>query len=578
MSSPLARRPKRLAALGTCLGLSAALGFAAPGLTTAAQAAPAQDCKAPFPVADVAVGDEVTGLTVTHGTTPEGFTGEVLGVLKNGINAGRDMIMMKLDSPAIDDAGGIWQGMSGSPVYAEDGRLIGAVAYGLANGPSAIAGITPFEYMQGYLGPAAPARHVTVGAKAAKRIAATGEATARQAARGFTALPTVQVISGVDPDRLTGRTNKTYLRDVRLAGGAASAADAASIDTVEAGGNLAAAASVGDVTGASIGTVTSVCDGKVVGFGHPMNFAGKITYGLAAADALYIQEDSLGQPFKVANVGEVGGTIDQDRLTGISGTLGAAPPSTTFTSNVTFGASQRSGVTSVYDPMSLATVSYYGNMQNHITVMDQFGPGSETQTWRIEGTDETGAPFTIDYDDLFWSKWDLSDDGGYPLGDTLWAITQSEGAKVASVTNTVVASTDVSRFKVKKIEQRAEGAWMKLNDGKAVVEGGSTLKIRVTLKSATETKTVMLSQAIPKKWSGNKGWVQVVGGGSNQPNTYSADSVAEVIDALEGDAPNDTVQLAGSIGKRKNGFAPDAVSTPIGTFITGGAGFKLVVK
>src|SRR3954454_7416981 len=42
--------------------------------------------------------------------------------------------------------------MSGSPVYAEDGRLIGAVSYGLAFGPSPVAGVTLAADMQQLLG------------------------------------------------------------------------------------------------------------------------------------------------------------------------------------------------------------------------------------------------------------------------------------------------------------------------------------------------------------------------------------------------------------------------------------------
>ncbi len=60
------------------------------------------------------------------------------------------MIMVELESPALERAGGIWQGMSGSPVYV-DGQLLGAVAYGLSWGPSPIAGVTPFSEMDDYL-------------------------------------------------------------------------------------------------------------------------------------------------------------------------------------------------------------------------------------------------------------------------------------------------------------------------------------------------------------------------------------------------------------------------------------------
>ena len=114
------------AALVTGTATTAAIG-------SSAQAAPAADCKAPYPVASLAGGQPVTGKTVSSGVTPAPFTGEVIGVLDDGIAPGLDMVIVDLDSPAISAAGGIWQGMSGSPVYAGDGRLIGAVAYGLAS-------------------------------------------------------------------------------------------------------------------------------------------------------------------------------------------------------------------------------------------------------------------------------------------------------------------------------------------------------------------------------------------------------------------------------------------------------------
>src|SRR5262245_66372500 len=138
-SRPFARRVPRaaLAAL-----ISAAL--AATWLSTStALAAPADPCPAAFPVADLVPGMVANGLTVEKGNTADPFTATVVGVIKDGIASGLDMIIVETDSPAITRTGGIWAGMSGSPVYAADGRLIGAVAYSLSFGPSPIAGVTP---------------------------------------------------------------------------------------------------------------------------------------------------------------------------------------------------------------------------------------------------------------------------------------------------------------------------------------------------------------------------------------------------------------------------------------------------
>ena len=150
----LTPRRRRLLSLATAATLS--LGIPAAGfsvLASPAQSAdPAADCVQPFPVSEIAAGDQVDGLTVVQGTNPVGFTGEILGVVEDGIAPDVDMIMIDLDMPEFARTGGVWSGMSGSPVYAQDGRLIGAVAYGLSNGPSPIAGVTPFADMNGYLG------------------------------------------------------------------------------------------------------------------------------------------------------------------------------------------------------------------------------------------------------------------------------------------------------------------------------------------------------------------------------------------------------------------------------------------
>src|SRR5687767_12893318 len=133
MSRAVRRRGRALVALTASLGLVAGVPALSGGV---AQSEPTPDCAQPFPIADLAAGDPVDGLTVSKGTTPEGFTGEVVGILHDGIAPGLDMVIMDLSSPEIDRVGGIWAGMSGSPVYAEDGRLIGAVAYGLTWGAS----------------------------------------------------------------------------------------------------------------------------------------------------------------------------------------------------------------------------------------------------------------------------------------------------------------------------------------------------------------------------------------------------------------------------------------------------------
>src|SRR5262245_28232537 len=139
---------------GAVSGVASASPADAPAAGAAApMAAAASDCPAAFPLGQVSEGLEVSGLTVSHGTQPEDFTGTIVGRIDDGIAPGIDMIIARMSGSEITDPAtgdiwrGIWAGMSGSPVYAPDGRLIGAVAYGLTYSPSDYAGITPAAEM-----------------------------------------------------------------------------------------------------------------------------------------------------------------------------------------------------------------------------------------------------------------------------------------------------------------------------------------------------------------------------------------------------------------------------------------------
>ncbi|WP_309650424.1 type VI secretion system ImpA family N-terminal domain-containing protein, partial [Nocardioides sp.] len=398
------RRALSLAALATTTGML--VGVTATGPATSAE--PAGDCTAVFPLAEVAAGQAVEGLTVDSGVTPEPFTGEVLGVLEGGIAPGLDMIIMDLDSPAIQAAGGIWQGMSGSPVYADDGRLIGAVAYGLAFGSSPVAGITPFEDMDDYLDAAARPGRIKVDTVMAQRIARGSDASAAEASQGFRQLPMPLGVSGVSASRLDGATGRPYLTSKAYAVGKATGAAAPTAADIVAGGNIASSLAYGDITAAGVGTATSVCEGRVVGFGHPMQFSGPATMSMHPADAIYVQEEPLGAPFKVANIAAPVGTITDDRLTGITGTYGPLPEGMTVTSSLTKGDKSRTGVTDITVPLANAELTFFQLISNHDRVIDGITGGTESQTWTITGTDANGTPFTLERSDRFTSIRDVS--------------------------------------------------------------------------------------------------------------------------------------------------------------------------
>ena len=81
-----------------------------------------------------------------QGSKPEAIDLEILGVLRDAIGPGKDMILARLlGSKAEYD--GVVAGMSGSPVYI-DGKLVGAIGFRIGQfTKEPIAGITPIAQM-----------------------------------------------------------------------------------------------------------------------------------------------------------------------------------------------------------------------------------------------------------------------------------------------------------------------------------------------------------------------------------------------------------------------------------------------
>ena len=578
-----ARRARALAAT-TAAGL--ALGtLAVAGTTgTADSAEPAADCAAPYDASLLQRGDAVTGLTVDEGTTPEAFTGEVIGVLDDGIAAGLDMIMIELDSEAIQRAGGIWQGMSGSPVYVGD-QLVGAVAYGLSWGPSPIAGITPFSEMDDYLGRSTqrPAAKVAVSDRQARTIAAESDVSRSQAAQGFAQLPVPMGVAGMSASRLAqaqryaADQGKGYLAPSTYAAGriGRDTARAAAPESVVAGGNMAASISYGDVSTAGVGTVTSVCDGEVVGFGHPFNFLGATTLGLHPADALYVQPDSLGAPFKVANIAPPTGMIDNDRLTGISGTFGTLPDAATVTSTVTYGERSRTGSSDIYFTPFSADVTFGQQIVNHDRVIDGITAGGEDLSWTIEGTDETGAPFTLSWADRYISDFDITFEASWDLADTVYNISRLPDVSIDSITTDAAVDNDNSSIKLVAVEQLRGGEWTKVGRRYGIkAERGELLRVRAVLKAADETLSyVPFSTRIGKK--AQSGFLNVMGGASDWINVYGAKSVAEIQEAYAEAASND--QVVFNLRMKGNGGKVVVPSEDQASVVTGRKGYFVSV-
>ena len=541
---------------GRALGsFSAAVGlFLAGAVATttgpAQSVEPAPDCVA-YPEVDLIsaldAGQDVpvTIRSVVKGTEPVDFAGEVIGVVNDGIAFDVDMIMVKVTPPNPDDIGGIWQGMSGSPVYASDGHVIGAIAYGLSSGPSWIAGVTPFEDMDRYL--AAPAGRVAVSDQTARTIAASSDVTVAQAAEDFSRLRMPIGVSGVGSDRLAqirASGTRAWLPRNAYAMGAAGSTAAAGPETIVPGGNLAASLSYGDVTQAGVGTATAVCDGRVVGFGHPMTFLGRTTLTMHPATAVYVQDDSLGAPFKVANLGDPAGTITDDHRTGITGRFVDVPDTTDITSRVTYDGETRTGASHVSVSQATAATTFYELIGNHDRVVDGQIPGSEVLSWTIDGHRADGSAFSLSVTDRYVSDGDITFDAAVDLVDLVSSLSAIPGVTLDEVTTDSDVVDDHSTWNVAGLEQLRAGTWVRIARAEPVLAtAGKRLMMRAVLRSSAGTVTVPVGVTIPAGASGSIARFDVAGGGSVWSGAGFPHSVAQAKRFVANQVRNDQLQV-----------------------------------
>lgn len=553
--------------------MSASGAAGGPGAAAAAQD---PQCAEAYPVKDLKLTTDlpVTGMTVSSGTTPDPFSGSVLGVLDDGIAPGIDMILVELTSTEIDRVGGIWAGMSGSPVYAEDGRLIGAVSYGLAFGPSPVAGVTPAEEMQALLD-ADPAvasvktkDKVALPNRTADRIVSEGLATTSEVNSGLSRLPMSFGVSGMaNAKRLQQFVKQLGMTDLRVYNtGSATVADPA--DEIVAGGNLAVTFAYGDLTAGGVGTATQVCGDEVLAFGHPAFWFGPTSLNLHGAKAIYVQEDPTLYPFKVANITAPVGTIGDDRWAGIHGYVGELPDTATITSDVdsSEGASRDNGTTQVSVPDFIPDVAAFHLLSNLDRVFDGIGKGSSRLRMTVEGTRADGSFFTVSRVDRYASEWDITFESIFESYSQLYRILNNrwEDVVITDVDFRAFVDRDWREHRIGTVDRLVGNRWVRVSrDSVLRVRPGSLLTLRVHLPSMAgdAEKSVEMKVRIPRGTDGRSGSLRLIGGnwmGSNAGGT----SFDDMLTNLENAPHNNDVVRTLRISKR----GPDLKSTAKATF------------
>lgn len=288
-------------ALGAVLGLVAACALAL-GSLAAAQATWSTEA---FPLAEVAPGQRGYGLTEGPGGRIERFEVRVLALQGSIGPAGTPLVLVETSGALIDAAGGVAAGMSGSPVYLDEGgraRLLGAIGYVFPNSDGALGLVTPIEAMreQGALD-----GDVSLPPGAAP--VATPILVAGLGGRALALLETSVLGTAAAP-----------LAPIQAGGAAAGGAGAPPAP----GGAIAIGLVRGDVEVAAVGTVTEVEGDRLLALGHPFLGVGASDWLLSSATVTAIVPNR-SVPFKLAEVGaEPLGAVVVDAPAGVAGQLG----------------------------------------------------------------------------------------------------------------------------------------------------------------------------------------------------------------------------------------------------------------
>jgi hypothetical protein len=286
-----------------------------------------------FPLVDVRRGLHGVAYTVFEGVTPEPMAVEILGVLKDAIGPGQDMILARLTGEKPEYTG-VVAGMSGSPVYI-DGRLAGALSYRIGQfSKEPICGITPIEQMF-EVRDGQPARRMRVASAGAgeqeegqvqKQIPFGNDNAGRAVSAGggeVQPIETALVFGGFSReavDRFGDKFRELGMSPVAGLGGAA-AAGTKQPEPLVPGSAVSAILVRGDLSISGTCTVTYVDPTRLLACGHPITQFGPVSMPMTKAEVVATLASPLNA-FKIINTTETVGSFTEDRASAILGQFG----------------------------------------------------------------------------------------------------------------------------------------------------------------------------------------------------------------------------------------------------------------
>lgn len=562
-------RPFRAIGVGITAALVGSL-VAAPA-TAAPSTDPTMFCDLPgqelaiSPAADLVPGEAVTWDSTVSGTTPTTFSGEFVGTVDNGLGDDangnpRDLLLVRLAGPIVDGSAtslptGVWAGASGSPVYDQNGALIGAVSYSFSSEADNVAGVTPATAMKSIgdlpsrvtlstaerqgvarsIGGSVPStmsplRTVRVGSTAANRMFDAATQQLERRVPGYTPIST---------QSRSGGTGTGTLEDLPIV----------------SGGNVVVSYAYGAALDATVGTVTAVCGDQIWAYGHPNTGNSRLISSFHGASTARIVP-SAGESYKqVAQIGAPKGVITEDRSAGLRGTLGVAAATVPITTTVSVGGHRRTVVTHASAKEDIAPAAMVQLGTEAMRVLDNASAGSATVRWSIDYRRANGRTGTLTNTNKYADELVFPMLVGSEVMQDIAALQMNglETVRITAVRISAEMTPDYLTSRLTGVQLRKGGKWVGVRNGATVaVARGKSYTFRAVMRPAPnadgatqyQTFTVKVPKSLKRSVS-----VRLDGTPPEQfPDFLFADptSVEELLSILDNNARADRFTLTRS--------------------------------
>lgn len=436
-----------------------------------------------LPVSQVRPGMRGVVYTIIEGDTIEKLDLEVIGVLPNLMGPKQDIILVRLLGPRAEQVG-VAAGMSGSPVYI-DGKLVGALSlkFGIFT-KEALGGVTPIAQMleaesadgadspqrAGADLPSLPDPLSAASAQYPVAVSMVQQAGLPSGAY-LTPIETPLVFSGFLKEAIDRFAPQLASYGLTAVQGGTTAAQPDDAD-LKPGQMVGMVLASGDLSINAGCSVTAVVDGRVLICGHPVLNYGKLSLPMARGRVLTTMASSFNST-KIMNAGGIIGTINYDRISAVTGKLGAGPPLVPVSLEVVTPARTKSLHFEVADnarltPLLVAIATFNGLVANPVY--------SEGTTFHLTGQVDVEGHSPVVLDNMF-----APNDFGAPDGLFVALTVQSLFQRVFTNPYELPKVNGV-RLRVESVPERRQGfienAWC----DRAEAAPGEQLLVKVLVR------------------------------------------------------------------------------------------------